>query len=623
MKLPSISRKRYFTSALVIIGLLMTVNLGQLIGLRGSYQELYQQSTHHLNNLISYIENTLGRFEKVPEVLSKHPLLQQVLITPQNETQRQQLNLLLEEIAAVTQASDIYLIDKNGITLAASNWHLATSFVGNDYHVRPYFRQAIAGDRGRYYAIGLSSDKRGYYFAYPVMHNKEILGVITVKVSIDDIESHHKETVGENNYNFLIVAPDDVVFISDREEWRLKTIGPLSPEKEAALIASKRYAGREIDALSTKTVNSVFLPPNLKANIYQLNNGGKKERVFAQKMHMADVNWQVHIWSSLAPINRQKSILTVLSISGYLLVLFLVLFTKERLRNARHLRQARSLLEQRVKERTTDLTASNNQLLAEIQQRKQMEQKLKDTQDELLQSAKLAVIGNMSASINHEINQPLTALRSYSQNALLYQERGMSDKVANNLKLMIGLIDRVADIVSQFKNFTKKSAGLQSPILVQECIEAALSIIKHQAQSESVSIVCDISEEQLYTLGDDVRLEQVFVNLFSNAIQAMAECADKSLNIHLSKRAALNQSNGEEKIIISIHDSGPGILEGNLDKIFEPFFTTKDSFGLGLGLSISDRIIESMQGKLLVNNHPNGGAEFTILLPVHHLTKDA
>ena len=88
---------------------------------------------------------------------------------------------MLEEIAAVTQASDIYLIDKNGITLAASNWHLATSFVGNDYHVRPYFRQAIAGERGRYYAIGLSSDKRGYYFAYPVIHNKEILGVITLK----------------------------------------------------------------------------------------------------------------------------------------------------------------------------------------------------------------------------------------------------------------------------------------------------------------------------------------------------------------------------------------------------------------------------------------------------------
>jgi len=620
MRMPSISLERYLMSIMVVIGLVITVNLGQLIGLRGSYQELHKQSTHHLNNLISYIENTLGRFEKVPEVLSKHPLLHQVLLEPGSKDKRQQLNLLLEELASVTQASDIYLIDTRGITLSASNWNQPRSFIGNDYHFRPYFTQAIAGKRGRYYAIGTSSDKRGYYFSYPVTRNDEILGVITVKVSIDDIESHHKETVGDNDYNFLIVAPDDVVFISDRADWRLKTIGHLPEEKRANLIASKRYAGREINALSIKKVTSAFLPPQIKASLFQLSNGDKKELFFAQKTHMKDVNWQVHIWSSLTPINRQKSFLTILSISGYLLLLFLFLFTKERLRNARHLRQARSLLEKRVNERTRDLTATNNQLMAEIQQRMQTEQKLKDTQDELIQSAKLAVIGNMSASINHEINQPLTALRSYGQNALAYQDRGMNDKAGNNLKLMIGLIDRLADIVSQFKSFTKKSTGLQTPVLVQECIDAALSIIKHQAQSENVAISSNVPEQKLYTLGDDVRLEQVFVNLLSNGIQAMAENDHKALTIRLCEETSTEQN--KKRLRISIRDNGPGILEGNLDKIFEPFFTTKDSFGLGLGLSISHRIIESMQGELIVSNHPDGGAEFVIILPSQPLTQD-
>lgn len=595
---------------LVIFGFFITMKLAHLIGLRSAYSDLHLQSTSHLNNLIFYIENTLGRFEKVPEVLSRHPLLREVLLQPENPDKRKKLNVLLEEIKTVTQASDTYLIDADGVTLAASNWKTNHSFVDMNFSVRPYFQQAMAGDFSRYYAVGLSSNKRGYYFAYPIRVNNKVLGVIALKVSIDDIENQHKETVGENDYNFLIVAPDDVVFIADEESWRLKTIGQLTPKKAQSLEHSKRYAGREIAALNVTPYQSYYLPDTINASLLKIKNDGKERVVFAQNMQMLDVGWRVHLWSSLDGIEKQKALLTISSASGYLLLLFLVLFTKEKIKNAKNQRNARLLLEQKVEERTADLTASNNQLVAEIKQRIETQAQLNKTQNELIQSAKLAVIGSMSASINHEINQPLTALRSYSQNALSYQDRGQVDKARYNLKLIITLVDRLADIVGQFKNFSKKSEGTALPVCIQESISAALSIIKHQAQQESVQLFVDTPETLMFILGDEIRLEQVLVNLFSNAIQAMADEEEKKLHIQLSSY--------DDKVTLVIRDTGTGILEANLSKIFDPFFTTKESFGLGLGLSISQRIIESMQGSLNVTNHAEGGAKFTIELPLHH-----
>ncbi len=244
----------------------------------------------------------------------------------------------------------------------------------------------------------------------------------------------------------MIVAPDDVVFISDQAQWRLKTMGTFDAIKTQRLNNSRRYSGREIQTLAVKPVHSLYLPQGISGSLYEMND--ENQLVFAQQKQMLDVGWRVHLWTSLEAIEQQKSFLTIISASGYLLVLFLVLFSKERMRNAKNQRNARLVLEQKVKERTADLTASNAQLTGEIEQRKQTQAQLNETQEELIQSAKLAVIGNMSASINHEINQPLTALRSYSQNALSYQERGQEDKARHNLQLIITLVDRLSNIVS-------------------------------------------------------------------------------------------------------------------------------------------------------------------------------
>lgn len=592
----------------VFAGLLLTIELTLLIGVNNAYKQMHIQSNQQLSNLVGYIENILDRFNRVPKVLSIHPLLKQALTSPNNQSKVTKLNQLLNDVRTMTQASDIYLIDKQGITVGASNWQSPTSFVGMDFTFRPYFQEAMKGKLSHYYAVGLSSGKRGFYYAYPVLIDHVVVGVIALKISIADIEKQYKKTVLNDSFNFLIVAPDDVVFISDRPEWRLKTIGKLSKAKQHNLITEKRYTDKKISSLTVSSISNHYIPKKLDGKLLEVTSDKNSEQVFTLSKLMQKANWQVHLWRSITPIKKHSVLLIILSASGYLLIVFLLLFTNERFKNAQRLKQSQQLLEKKVEERTADLSASNAKLHEEIAQRQLAQIKMNNMQDELIQSEKLAVIGSMSAGINHEINQPLAALRSYSENALAYQKRNMTDKVKNNLTLIIGLVDRLSDIVSQFNSFSKKSTGIATAVNVQMSIMAAMSIIKHQAKSAEVEFNSTPSLTPLHIFGDAIRFEQVLVNLLSNAIQALSEQEYKQITISVSDVNA--------QVIIEIRDNGPGILADNIDRVFDAFFTTKDNFGLGLGLSISHRIIESMQGQLNVNNHPDGGAIFTISLPV-------
>ena len=601
------ARKRLLMTLFVIFGLVTTVKISHWYGLQHAYVELNNQSQLRLKNLTGYIERILGRFEKVPEVIARHPLLSDLLLHPTDQAKTKQVNELLTDLKSATESSDIFLINVQGITVAASNWLQKKSFIGSNFSFRPYFIQAINGKAGRYYAVGVSSNKRGYYFSYPVRSQQAILGIIVVKVSINNIEQQREQT--DKSYHFLITAPDNVIFISDQTNWQLKTLGQISSRDHQRITTSKRYGNRKIQPLIYHIKKTWGFPLDINAHIVEVESSHYPQRYFAVQAKMPRVNWQVHIWNSLQTIKKQSSLITIVSISFYLMTLILLLFIKERLKNSKQLRKSRLLLEQRVAERTADLTVINQRLVSEISEREKTQQALKETQEELIQSAKLALIGNMSASINHEIKQPLTAIRSYAQNTLAFQQKGKHDQVTKNINTMIGLIDRLTNIVSQFKHFTQKSNHANKALHIQDCIKSALTIVEHLFYQANCELNIQLPDAPTYCLGDEIRLEQVIVNLLSNAIQAMAEQQYKKVDIKVTL--------SNNKLNIFILDNGPGIVADNFDKIFQPFFSTKENFGLGLGLSISQRIIESMQGTLNVANHKNGGAEFTITLPLY------
>ena len=272
----------------------------------------------------------------------------------------------------------------------------------------------------------------------------------------------------------------------------------------------------------------------------------------------------------------------------------------ERKEYEEHLRQARDELESRVDKRTNDLQKANNRLRKEIQEHE-------NTQNELIQTAKMAVLGQLSAGINHELNQPLTAIRAYADNARSFLQMQKLEPVQNNLTEISGLTERMSKIIAPLKVFSRKTTGVVEPISLKSVREGAMSILYGRLDKESVKVLWPEELDDLYVMGDMVRLEQVAVNLLSNAMQAM--------ELQEDRRVEISCQSDENEVQLKFRDAGPGIDPDELDKVFEPFYTTKEmGQGLGLGLSISHRIVDSLGGRLSANNHPEGGAVFILEL---------
>ncbi|MGL5390271.1 MAG: sensor histidine kinase [Shewanella sp.] len=598
LPMTQIAKKRLLMTLVLLAGLFITLKLTYWVHWQQGKLELQSQSERQLNELVNFLDAALSRYQSIPHVLSTNPMLAEVLKAP-NLQQVHALNLYLEEVQHITEASDIYLIDAFGIAIAASNWQQSFSFIGKDFSFRPYYTDAISGKLGRYYAVGTSSDKRGFYFSYPIYQEGShgVLGAIIVKVDIADIEQQSTSIALAGQYQFLISDPQNIVFIASIPEWRLTSLIPLTPAKQEAINGAKRYAERTIGQLKIAPAYLEHAPRG--DAIYQIGEGHEQAQYLDTHQWMSRALWRVHILTPLAPLYAALPGVLLLAAAIYLLLALGWLFSAERRRNLQRMQLAHSLLEQRVKERTEDLQQAN--------------ERLKDTQDELIQAAKLTVIGSLSASINHELNQPLAALRSYAQNTQTLHARQMPDKAQDNLKIIIELTDRLADIVSQFKSFTRKSQGADSATDIARCIEQALTIVKPEIDKQGIQLDVVLPTKHYQVWGDKVRLQQVLVNIMSNAIVAMQQSLPRKLTIRVT---------AQDTFGISIQDSGPGVRESQMEKIFEPYFTTNERHGLGLGLSISQRIIESMQGQITVANAPEGGAIFRIHLPIY-LLEDA
>ena len=274
----------------------------------------------------------------------------------------------------------------------------------------------------------------------------------------------------------------------------------------------------------------------------------------------------------------------------------------ERKRYETQLKSAQEALETRVQERTSDLSLANAKLLEEMQQHR-------NTQNELIQTAKLAVIGQMSAGINHELNQPLTAIRNYADNARAFLERQKFETVDSNLQEISSLTERMSRIIHPLKEFSRKSSDQNEPVCLQALRDGAMSLMYGRMSKSHVDVSWPAHLAEYYVHGDILRLEQVLVNLLSNALQAMEHQEQRKIEVSVDRTNAW--------LRLHVRDYGPGIAQSDLERIFEPFFTTKKSGqGLGLGLSISHRIVDTMGGHLTAANHPEGGAVFTIELAV-------
>ncbi|QTF94329.1 ATP-binding protein [Halomonas sp. BM-2019] len=579
-------------------------------------QSLMHEAENELRLSAAGLVGHLTRHDYLPQLLASREEVRRFLVG-RGQQDPMPLNLMLDRFRAVADVSDVYLLDQSGTTLAASNWHLDNTFIGYNYAFRSYYQDAIAGHRGRFFGLGTQSQERGYYFSAPVWLDETSPdtppgGVMVIKVLLDAVETSWADQDAE----LLVTDADQIIFMASHPGLRMAALHPLSEAQRQALLATRRYhdepltpSGIEVQEVLGERSRLVRFPDG------PLDDGG----YLSLSRPLEAFGWDMHILKPLTPVIRAQWFAALFAGGLYGIVVLAIGIGWQRLRlrrereqfaerERRTLAQARDELERNVERRTRDLVETNRRLSGEIEERRRAEANLRQTRDELIQAAKLAVLGQLAAGINHELNQPLAAIRAYAENARTFLERQRADEANHNLEQIVELTGRMAEISAQLRQFSRKSGELLTSVSVARCFDYALRLFQARLRDGGVEVERHWPAEAVWVRADLVRLEQVLVNLVGNALQAMGETPKPRLTLSIEQ--AGNQ------VILGVADNGPGIPESHLGRIFEPFFTTKSpGKGLGLGLSISSRIIDDLGGRLEATNHPEGGALFRIHLP--------
>ncbi|RUR30769.1 sensor histidine kinase [Vreelandella andesensis] len=598
------------------LGLMLCMWQAAQLAREQALSNLQDDAENELRLSAANLNGYLLRYDYLPQMLATREGVQRFLASPDSQDPMP-LNLLLDRFRFTAGVSDVYLLNRDADTIAASNWHRPKTFIGQNYAFRSYYTDAITGGQGRFYGLGLQSLERGYYFSAPVWlddtsPDAKPDGVIVVKVLLDDVE----ESWAEQDAELFVTDSDNIIFMASHPELRMNALYPLTDNQRDSLRATRRYAMEPLTPSGMKRE----APYGSDSYLVSFASGPLSSGHYLSLTRpIPEFGWQMHILKPLTPVVNAQWIAALMAGGLYGVVALGggIGWQRLRLRREREafaererqtLARVRDELEVSVERRTRDLVASNQRLSDEIEERRRAEANLRQTQDELIQAAKLAVLGQLAAGINHELNQPLAAIRAYAENGRRFIELARVDKADANLAQIVELTQRMADISAQLRQFSRKSSERQETISVQACIEYALRLFHSRLRDDGIKVVHQWPEETLWVEGDLVRLEQVLVNLISNALQAMKELASPMLTLSVEI--------AQQHVMISVADNGPGIPEHHLSQIFEPFFTTKaPGSGLGLGLSISSRIMEDLGGKLQVTNQPTGGAQFTITLP--------
>ncbi|MBH9344620.1 two-component system sensor histidine kinase DctB [Pseudomonas aeruginosa] len=583
--------KAYFHRwrSLVILALLLAPLLWPLQYFAERYysEQLAEQNRQTLDLYVANLLGTLRRYEELPQILGGLPVLRQALQQPGDPLLQKIANEALADIRRRTGADVIYLLQPDGTTQVASNWAQADSFVHRNFAFRPYYREAMQGRLARFFGLGTTSIKRGYYFASAVKEGSRIIGVLVVKVDLEHIE----RLWGNSPEQLLVIDNYGVVILSSREDWRFHASRPLSEAEREQIHANIPYPVQDPKPLHLQ--RSAWL---------------------SQSQTLPETGWTVSIYAPRTLIERP--VRSVLLIGGATLLALLLLLTLLTLSRRHYLdrialeAEAKRQLEERVLERTRELENANAQLQQEVHAREQAQRELMRAQDEVVQAGKLTALGTMSASISHELNQPLAAIRSYADNARVLLDHQRTEDARGNLEQISDLTTRMASIIAHLKAYARGARRAPENVQLQPAIEDALSMVASRRRAMNVELLRDVPDAPLWVQAGETRLRQILGNLLTNALDALAEKAPP-------RRLWVIASQDAHGVTLTLRDNGPGFSEEALAHAHEPFFTTKTTAkGLGLGLAICDNLLRALGGRLEMGNHLEGGAVVRLhLLP--------
>lgn len=560
------------------------------------------------------LQGWLGKYRALPSIYAHEPDVVALLKNPSDRERIAAVNVKFERWNASSGASDTYLLDHTGTAIAGSNWNTSGSFIGKSYPFRPYFTQAMQGRLGRTFALGTVSGRRGYYFSYPVQNaSGKIIGVVVVKTGVDAIEQELRLDTGA----VFVTDRDGVVVLAGPPDWRMTTIRELSEETKRRIENEKRFPSAMLQPLPVT---------GLKTDTEADWVNAQPDRSEARKldfMHfslpMSTEAWRMHLLVGTEGIRRQSllaAILTGLALLAVFLVGFVLWQRRRRIMSLLAAREKNQReLERLVSERTADMREANARLELEVLERTAAETDLRQTQSELIQAGKLAALGQMSAALSHEFNQPLAAIRTYSDNAVAFLDRGQSAQASENLARISRLTERMARLSRHLTSFARKPKDTVEPVSLDAVMAETLALLQARIDGSGAQILNHIPPG-LVVMGGQTRLQHVFMNLIGNALDATADREGAQITLRVEDAG--------QSLRVIVEDNGPGIPSEVLGSIFDPFFSTKEpGKGLGLGLSISFNIVRDFDGHLTVENRSSGGARFVVTLLVAASVREA
>jgi two-component system C4-dicarboxylate transport sensor histidine kinase DctB len=518
--------------------------------------------TLYVGNLVS----ELRRNAIVPQLLARDPELIGALNSRDYSRSTQRLISFLGEIGAAS----LVLFDRDGRIVAATN----RNRLGETHRNAPYFVDALRSNQTVFTAIPGPTGAYAFHYSRRVATPSGAMGVILVTVDLAQLE---RSWAGTQDAVFVLNSEGRII-LSTETRWR-----GLDEATALSLQSAPSAIERAIQATQDWT--------NIPVDAYVAGRA-----VLRREMRVPFQGWRMVTYTAYASVRERVNGILALEIMAFAILLAAGFWVSSR-KTASRLR-----LFQRE---SAELRLLNARLQREIAERQKVEKTLQVAEQTLAQSSKLAVLGEMSAAVSHELNQPLAAMKTYLAGARLLLQRRRPEEALSSFQRIDDLIDRMGAITRQLKSYARKGGEAFEPFDVRAAISSALAMMEPQLKTRKVTISRTLPAEPAMILGDRLRLEQVIINLLRNALDATKGVTAPAIDIILA---------AGDTVRLTVRDNGPGIED--LDKLFEPFYTTKAAGdGVGLGLAISSGIVGDLGGRLTARNAPDGGAVFEIVLP--------
>jgi two-component system, NtrC family, C4-dicarboxylate transport sensor histidine kinase DctB len=578
---------RWFVRGAIAVALVVAASwLGYALAFQRGLDHVRTAAQQRLAVEAARLDGHLSRFEYLPSLLETSPSVFRLLGAPSDSALRQSVSQYLKSINLLAGADNLYVLGVSGETLAAADFDQPGTPLGENLSYRPYVSEALSKGRGAFFGVGITSARAGYYLSYALKEGGVTKGVATVKVNLDSFERGWRDI----DSDILLVDERRVAILSSRDVWRFRPVEPLSVQMRDDIARSKPYGNHDLTPLGW-TFAAQFSDGSARVTADNRTAYTVSERPINHGL------WKLVLLDDEAPITQTALVIGAMSGLAAIVALLAAGLVeqrrreiKQRLANQVALQAANDMLEVRVQERTAELRAA---------------------QDELVHAGKLATLGQMSAGMVHELNQPLAALQTAADNAILLVDRGSIGDARGNLTRIGELIRRLGRLTGQLRVFAYKSSSPLDVVSVDQAVAESLKILAARVKEGRVDVITDI-DANLSVVADQTRLEQLLCNIVGNALDAVESVEQKSILIR-----ATGEGGQAARCRIAISNSGPAIASDVLQRMFEPFVTTKPpGKGLGLGLMLSNHIARSFGGELRAQNLMPSGAEFVVILPM-------